>query len=104
VLVCLIWAQCSASDLKYCAQHVPQESLFCVPHFAYTHMVYFQSSDCCRKALVGAREMVRGETVDGSGRGLWVCAVFCCSRGMEGTRSGAASALPLIRVVVLQSE
>lgn len=33
-------------------------------------------SDCCRKALIGAVELVMGDVVDGDNIKLLVCAVF----------------------------
>jgi hypothetical protein len=39
-------------------------------------MLHFQPSDCCRKALIGAKELVMGDVVDGDDIKLLVCAVF----------------------------
>lgn len=40
------------------------------------HSAQLLISDCCRKALIGAKELVMGDVVDGDNIKLLVCAVF----------------------------
>jgi hypothetical protein len=54
--------------VRYCAKHVCRDPLPVSHSVLATQAVYSAQlliSNCCRKALVGAKELVMGDVVDG---------------------------------------